>query len=372
MAEQMSGPSFRDLFGRDPDVAASAPGRVNLIGEHTDYNDGWVLPAAIPQRTHVELARRGDDTALVWSANVGAEDDPQSYVLGAEAPGRGFLDYVQGVTRVLRDEGISVPGYNLRIASDVPVGAGLSSSAALEVALLRALREAFSLPLDDVQIAKLGRRTENEFVGAPVGIMDQMAASLANTESALFLDTRTLGYELVPIPSSIELVVIDSAVPHSHVAGEYRTRRAACEEASALLGVTALRDLGTRDLDRMSRILPDLLFRRARHVITENERVIAAVAALRSGDVGTLGQLFYASHASMRDDYEVSVPPVDLLVELARSEPDVAGARLTGGGFGGSVVILAKQGAGRGIAARVAAAYEARSGLTPRVLVPSA
>jgi galactokinase len=370
LGEQAGEVSFRALFGRDPEILASAPGRVNLIGEHTDYNDGFVLPTAIPQRTTVELARRDDGAARVYSAEIGGEI--ASYAIGAEARAGSWIDYVAGVTHALVTEGHRVPGFDLRIRSEVPLGAGLSSSAALEVALLRALREAFSLPVDDVAIARLGRRAENEIVGAPVGIMDQMAASLASTDRALFLDTRSLAYQLVPLPDAAELVVIDSGVPHSHAAGEYRTRRAECEKACAILGVSALRDLGRADLDRAARALPDLLFRRARHVITENARVLAAVAALSAKDVVALGALFDASHASMRDDYEVSAPPVDLLVSLARKEPEVLGARLTGGGFGGAVVILARRGSGQAVAARVARAYTASSGFTASVLVPRA
>ena len=372
MIERASAPSFAELFGRAPDVRASAPGRVNLIGEHTDYNEGYVLPVAIPQRTSVELARRDDGTARVWSGDVESDAAPSRFVLGEEARGRGFLDYVQGVTRALREKGIAVPGFDARITSEVPLGAGLSSSAALSVALLRALRAAFALPIDDVGIARLGQRAENDLVGAPVGIMDPMASSLAGTESALFLDTRSLAYELVPIPPAIELVVIDSGVPHSHATGEYRARRADCERASALLGIPSLRALAAADLAGLASSLPEALLRRARHVVTENERVLATVAALRSGEVAALGPLFAASQASMRDDYEVSVPPIDRLVELARAEPDVVGARLTGGGFGGSVVIVARRGSGRGVAARIARAYEESSGFTPRVLVPSA
>jgi galactokinase len=264
LIERVAAPSFAELFGRAPDVIASAPGRVNLIGEHTDYNDGYVLPAAIPQRTRVELARRDDGTARVWSADVESGSAPSRYVLGEEARGRGFLDYLQGVTRALREDGLAVPGFDARIASEVPVGAGLSSSAALEVALLRALRAALALPVDDVHIARLGQRAENDLVGAPVGIMDPMASSLATTESALFLDTRSLAYELIPIPPAIELVVIDSGVPHSHATGEYRARRAECERACALLGVRWLCDLAVNDLDRIARSLPEVLLRRMR------------------------------------------------------------------------------------------------------------
>jgi galactokinase len=359
---------FVRLFGRSPAVRADAPGRVNLIGEHTDYNGGFVLPTAIPQRTRVELAPRGDGT--VRAASTAAEKDGVlSYTLGAEQPGRGWLDYVGGLTRLLCGGGHALGGFEVRIESAVPLGSGLSSSAALSVSLLRALRAAFGLALDDVQIARLGQRSENEFVGAQVGIMDPMAASLADEGTALFLDARSLHYERVPLPAGADLVVINSGVAHNHAAGDYNTRRAECERACALLGVRQLRDLDAADLPRVE-ALPEPLRRRARHVVTEDERVVAAVAALRAGDCERLGALFYASHASQRDDYEVSVPEIDLLVDLARADGEVYGARLTGGGFGGSVVLLAHAGRGADVAGRVTREYAARSARTPRVLVP--
>ncbi|HLH23447.1 MAG TPA: galactokinase [Chloroflexota bacterium] len=358
---------FRAHFGREPAVTASAPGRVNLIGEHTDYNGGFVLPTAIPQRAHVALAPRGDARVRVASANV--PGGVASYALGTETPGRGWLDYVQGVTQALRAAGHAVGGFEAYVASTVPLGSGLASSAALEVALLRALRAAFGLPLDDVALAHCGQRAENEFVGARVGIMDQLAASLAEPGSALFLDTRSLAHERVPLSAAVDLVVIDSGVKHAHAAGAYNARRAECERTCALLGVVELRDVGTADLARIA-ALPDPLDRRARHVVTENARVLAAVDALRAGDLPRLGALFAASHASLRDDYEVSVPEVDQLVALAAREPTVYGARLTGGGFGGAVVVLARAGAGAGVAARLAAAYAAAAGRTATILLP--
>ncbi|HEY0097020.1 MAG TPA: galactokinase, partial [Archangium sp.] len=282
---------------------------------------------------------------------------------------RGWLDYVQGVTHVLRAEGITVGGFDLWLRSDVPLGSGLSSSAALEVALLRGLREAFGLTLDDVRIALLGQKVECDFVGAPVGVMDQMASSLAQGSSAIFLDTRTLQYERVPLPPGVEPIVINSGVTHSHSGGDYRVRRAECERAAQLLGVPQLRDLPDAELPR-ALALPEPLGRRVRHVLTENARVLATVKALRSGDLAALGPLLYDSHASQRDDYEVSVPEIDLLVDLGRAEPDVIGARLTGGGFGGSVVMLAKAGKGAAAAARIVARYAERSAHKATVLVP--
>jgi galactokinase len=375
-------PDFAIVFGRQPIVTASAPGRVNVIGEHTDYNGGYVLPIAIPQRSVVELAPRDDDRVRVVSDAVAApanatpsgraadagEPAIQEYRLGAETPVHAWVDYVQGCTRALREGGHTLGGFDAAISSTVPIGAGVSSSAALEVSLLRAVRRAFGLVLDDVALALVGHHAEHDFVGARVGVMDQMAASLADQATALFLDTRSLAYERVPIPDAGELIVIDSGIPHAHASGAYNTRRAECERACALLGVTQLRDLGIDDVPRVMR-LPEPLGRRARHVITENARVLAAVDALRRADLRALGTLLGESHASMRDDYEVSLPEIDVLVELGRGEGDVYGARLTGGGFGGSIVALARAGSGPAVVERVAGAYGARTGRKATALV---
>jgi galactokinase len=359
---------FKALFGRRPTVQAQAPGRVNLIGEHTDYNGGFVLPTAIPQVTRVELAPREDKAVRVWTTS-----DPNSeilqYEMGHETSLRGWINYIQGVTDLLRQEGFRLGGFDARIDSRVPVGSGLSSSAALTVSLMRGLRTAFALKIDDVLIARFGQRVENEFVGARVGIMDPMAASLADQGTALFLDARSLEYERVPLPARIDLIVIDSGVSHQHSTGDYNTRRAECEQACGLLGVRQLRDLSVSDSDRVA-ALPEPLCRRARHVVSESERVLQAVVAMRAGDLPKLGELFYASHASMKDDYQVSIAEIDLLVDLAKADPEVYGARLTGGGFGGSVVMLARAGAGRAVAERIAAAYAKRSGRQPKILVP--
>ncbi len=344
------------------------PGRVNLIGEHTDYNDGFVLPAALPLRTAVELAVRDDAVVRVWSAAF-AGRPPSVFPLNAGAAGD-WTDYVRGMAWVLAGRGVT-RGFDLRVESTVPVGSGLSSSAALLIAVGRALREAFDLGMDDLTLATLARRAETDFVGAPVGIMDQMACSLADTTGALFIDTCTLAYERVPLPPGAALLVVDSGVRHSHASGEYRVRREECRRAASALGVASLRDVGESDLPAIA-ALPEPLNRRARHVVTENARVHAAVAALRDGDLPEVGRLFLASHASMRDDYEVSVPAVDALVESAARAEGVFGARLTGGGFGGAIVALAETG-------RARAAGEAAIGqqsLTvpdrPRVLVPTA
>jgi galactokinase len=349
------------------EIHADAPGRVNLIGEHTDYQDGFVLPCAVPQRTYAALEVRSDRRVRVWSTQMGS--DPSEYSLGEETQGRGWVDYVQGVTWALARRRFALDGFDLRLRSDVPMGSGLSSSAALEVATLRALRIAFDLSVSDVELAQIAQYAETDFVGAPVGIMDQMASSLAGERDALFLDTRSLHFERIPLPARLDLVVIDSGVTHQHAGGEYVTRRRESEDAARLLGVAHLRDVSIEMLPRLA-VLPPLLARRARHIITENDRVLRARSALLTGDLPTLGDLFNASHASMRDDYEVSVPAVDRLVELAASVPSVFGARMTGGGFGGAIVIAAAAGHGREIAAQVAAAYEREDRPQPRILVP--
>jgi galactokinase len=361
---------FQDLYGFVPAVVASAPGRVNLIGEHTDYNGGFVLPTAIPQRTTVALTPRRDKAVHIASASMGEQPGIREYFIGMETPHHDWVDYIQGVTWALHTANHPLHGFDAWISSDVPLGSGLSSSAALEVALIRAMRSAFKLQLDDVQLARLGQVAENDFVGAHVGIMDQMAASLADEHTALFLDTRSMAYQRVPIPADLDLVVLNSGVAHDLASGDYNTRRAECELACELLGVRLLRDLGIADLPRVN-ALPEPLNRRARHVITENQRVLDAVAALRAGDLAHLGQLFYASHTSMRDDYQVSVPEIDLIVALARRKPDIYGARLTGGGFGGAVVMLARKGSGYAVGQHIAQEYAAQTGRSPALLVPA-
>jgi galactokinase len=361
--------SFQLLFGRPAAVHAEAPGRVNLIGEHTDYNLGYVLPAAIPQRTRVELARRADTLVRLWSDHF-PDAAPIEYRLGEERRQSDWADYVRGMTKVLAENAV-LGGFDARIASTVPLGSGLSSSASLEIAIGRALREAFALAIDDVALARAGRRAENELVGAPVGIMDQMACSLAGPGAALFLDTRSMDYEQIPLPSHASLLVIHSGVAHRHAAGSYADRRRECEEAAALLDVASLRDVSAGDLPNAIRRLPDVLGRRVRHVVTENQRVLDTVAALRPGDLASAGRLFVASHASMRDDFEISIPEIDLLVQLARDVQGTYGARLTGGGFGGSIVALAEPSTASTAAAEIAAAYQRETGNQASIMLPT-
>jgi galactokinase len=344
---------------------ADAPGRVNLLGEHTDYHGGLVLPTVLPQRTTVRLTTRPDDVVSVRSGTAG---DGGTYRLRHEERGRGWLDYVQGVTSALASRGIRTPGFDAAIESSVPIGAGVSSSAALTVALLRALREARAVALDDIAIARVAQAAETEFVGAPIGIMDQMACSVGRPGDALFLDTHTLAFEQIPLPATVAVVVIHSGHTHAHAAGEYTTRRRESFEAAALLGVDQLRELGVTALPRLA-ALPPVLARRARHIITENRRVLDGVAALRSGDTALLGALFNASHASMRDDYEISIADIDILVSCGQADPDIYGARMTGGGFGGAVVMLARAGTGTTAARRIMTAYERRTGRSGNILL---
>ncbi|MES2962864.1 MAG: galactokinase [Bdellovibrionota bacterium] len=347
-------------------IEAISNGRVNLIGEHTDYNDGWVLPTAIPQATRVRLTPREDMMVIGRTALRGGDE---RYEIGSERARAVWIDYVQGATKILHEEGHPIKGFEIEVASTVPTGSGLSSSAALEVATLKALREAYALKLDDPELARIGQRIENEFVGARVGIMDQMACALARFGEALFLDTKSLEFERIKIPmDELGLIVINSGVVHSNSGGDYNTRRAECEKACAQLGIPSLRHTSIEEVES-SRNLGPTEKKRARHVVTENARVHAAVAALKKGDLATLGRLFYESHASMRDDYAVSVQEIDLLVELCREQTGVFGARLTGGGFGGSIVALAEKGRGGAVAREVVARYGAKVSTRATILV---
>ena len=340
--------TFADAFGTEPEVSASASGRVNLLGEHTDYNEGFVLPTTIPQATHVQIARSPDRRVRFYAANLG---EFLEYEDEGPSP-EGFGRYVFGCIEVLKSRGVNVPPLMIHIASEVPMGGGLSSSAALEVAVLRGLREILNVQLDDVELAKLAQRAEVEYAGVRCGILDQMASSLGSADQMLFLDTRTLERKLLPMPGG-ELIVIDSGVARTLAGSGYNQRRSECESAAAMLGVKALRDETT--LDRIGK-LPEPLNRRARHVITENARVLEAAQGV---GVERFGELMNASHASLRDDYEVSVPALDKLVDLLQQQPNVYGARLTGAGFGGACVALAHLGSANAVKSDVLKAYAA-------------
>ena len=332
--------SFEELFGRAPEVTAKAPGRVNLLGEHTDYQGGFVLPAAIPQQATVSIARSGGDAHRLHSANL---NETLSVPLGEK--GTGFAPYLTGSIAL---SGVT-DALDVWVSSDVPSG-GLSSSAALELSTLRALRTLYGLNFDDVELALLGVRVEHEYVGVMCGVMDQMASSLADTAHMLFLDTRSLERQKLPMPGGTQVLVIDSGVPRRLAESGYNERRGQVEEASRLLGVAQLRDV--TDLAALD-VLPGLLKRRARHVVSENARVLEALHA----DAEHFGQLMNASHASLRDDYEVSHPQVDVLVALLQQQAGVYGARMTGAGFGGAVVALVRAGQAKTVADAVLAKY---------------
>jgi galactokinase len=351
--------SFVCAFGSAPAVVASAPGRVNLLGEHTDYNDGYVLPTAIPQRTTVALRPNGGTDFVVHAASLGQ----QARFGTAAPPAEQFARYVFGCIREVLALGVRVPALDIAIESRVPMGVGLSSSAALEVAVLRALRELLALDLDDVRLARLAQAAEIAYAGVNCGIMDQMACSLADTRRMLFLDTRTLARRLLPLPAGAELLVVDSGLSRSLAGSAYNERRAQCEAAAQRLGVPALRDVtDVADLHA----LPAPLLQRARHVVTENLRVLQAAGGV---DATAFGRLMNASHASLRYDYAVSTASMDRLVGLLQKHGAVFGARLTGAGFGGACVALCRAGEAGRVGIDVLAEYnEGHDG--GRVLVP--
>lgn len=340
-------------------VRESAPGRVNLLGEHTDYNDGFVLPIATPQRTHVVLGYSDDDKHHLYSDTL---HEVVTFSHEGTAPA-GFGSYVEGCIRMLEKNDIDVPPLKIHVSSEVPMGSGLSSSAALEIAVLRALRRMLGLTLDDVVLAILAQQAEIRFAHVNCGIMDQMAASLADCSNMLFLDTRSLDRRLLPLPADSELIVIDSGVARTLATSKYNERRAECEEAASLLGVKALRD--ATDMDAVES-LPEPLRRRARHVTTENARVQEAskgVSAKR------FGELMNASHVSLRDDYVVSIPALDLLSGMLRRHADVFGAKLTGAGFGGACVALCRRGQSVAVATQILNDYNNLK-VHGRVLLP--
>ena len=348
--------AFHAWTDRQPVGVWAAPGRVNLIGEHTDYNDGYVMPFALAQRVLIAAAPRDDGTWRVTSLN---NDSTETFRPADLQPGMtGWQAYVAGVVWALDEAGHRVGGADLVLTSDVPEGAGLSSSAALECSVLTALADLNDLDIAGLKRAKLARRAENVFVGAPTGLMDQAASTLCTAGHALFFDCRTDDAEQVRFDTAsagLEILVLDTKTPHALVDSEYAARRASCEEAARLLGVPALRDV--TNLDTALDQLPDTVIRRrVRHVVTENARVLEAVTVLRAGRIADLAPLLDASHASMRDDFEITVPQVDLAVEVARAS-GALGARMTGGGFGGCIIALVPAGDVERIASDIASGF---------------
>ncbi|WP_375385191.1 galactokinase [uncultured Microbacterium sp.] len=360
---------LRGLTDAEPFGGWSAPGRVNLIGEHTDYNDGFVLPFAIDHRTHVALGIRQDAVIRVTSTFAADAVEVPIAELPSLFPSEGrvpeWAAYPLGVAWALVAASVVDPselsGLDLAIASDVPIGAGLSSSAAIEGATATALNDAWQLGLDRVALARIGRTAENDAVGAPTGIMDQMAAMLGRADAGIFLDCRSLEATVVDLgfaAAGLEVLVIDTGVKHSHATGGYRDRRESCELGARLMGVMALRDVSVEDLPRAAEIMDDVTFRRVRHIVTENQRVLDTVHTLRTEGAGAIGELLLASHASMRDDFEISVPELDTAVDSAMTAGAV-GARMTGGGFGGAAIALVDHDRVATTMDAVAAAFEA-------------
>ncbi|MFV0319281.1 MAG: galactokinase [Microbacterium sp.] len=382
---------FAELTGSAPAAVFSAPGRVNLIGEHTDYNDGFVLPFAIDRRTYASVGMRDDDVVRVVTTDDAGDSRAASPSRGAHLPLSAlaaptfprdavpeWAAYPLGVAwALLRATGARPRhGVDIAIASDVPIGAGLSSSAAIEGAAASALDDVWALGLDAQALARVGRAAENEAVGAPTGIMDQMASMLGRAGAALFLDCRSLDTTLVDLglaEAELEIVVIDTRVTHAHSTGGYGDRRAACERAAAAMAVPSLRELTEADLPALAARVDDETSRRARHVVTENQRVLDTVRTLRTEGPRAIGPLLTASHASLRDDFEVSTPELDTAVDAALAA-GALGARMTGGGFGGAAIALVPTEHVEQVRDAVTAAFEASAFTAPHVFpaIPSA
>ncbi len=365
---------FRTLYGTQSRVFR-APGRVNLIGEHTDYNDGFVMPAAIDFAVWIAIAPRQDRKLAVHSINFSQSTEIDMGQDGAAQ--KHWSDYIHGVAVMLGKAGHRLRGANLLVRGDVPIGSGLSSSAAVEVASALALLGNSGLSMGCVELAKLCRRAENEFVGVQVGIMDQFISCGGQADHALMLDCRSLEFRLLPLPAEVSLVICNTMVKHELGSGEYNTRRAQCEEGVRILarsapGMRALRDGTLEQLEQHRSELPEVVYRRCRHVISENTRVLQAASALEERDLDRFGHLMGESHRSLRDDYEVSCRELDVMVDLAAKQEGVFGARMTGGGFGGCTINLVKSEAVADFQNSVSRAYEQATGLKPQIFVSSA
>jgi galactokinase len=361
---------FRDLHGGDCRLFR-APGRINLIGEHTDYNDGFVMPAAVDLNCWVAVAPVANRAVEVYSSNF---RESRLFHLDQPKALHDWSDYVQGVALMLERSGYLIPGAKMLIASDVPMGSGLSSSAAVEVAAALALLDLQRRFCDRLQLVELCHRAEDEFVGARCGLMDQFICCHGKAGKLVLLDCRTLRHNYFPVPEDARVMICNTMVKHAIASGEYNVRRSQCEDGVRLLsdsisGISALRDVSIEDLERLRAQLPPTIYRRCRHVVSENQRVQSAAAALQEGNLQRFGQLMAASHRSLRDDYEVSSPELDLMVDLANRVEGVYGARMTGGGFGGCTVNLVAAGAVAGFTAKVASAYQARMGVVPDIRV---
>ena len=365
---------FRKLFGTEPRVYR-APGRVNLIGEHTDYNEGFVMPAAIGFSTLVAITRRADTRVNVRSQTFGESIsvDMSDHL----TPRHAWSDYVVGVIDQIRKAGIPLCGADLLIQGDVPIGAGLSSSASIEVATGLSVLTEHHQPVDKTQLALLCQRAENEFVGMRCGIMDQFISCYGLRNHALMLDCRSLEFKLLPLSPEARMVICNTMVKHEHASGEYNQRRAACEEGVRILkqhvpAIRSLRDVSIDELERHRQELPPIVYRRCRHVVTENDRVQRAASMLERGKLSEFGQLMAQSHASLGGDYEVSCRELDIMVDLALAQRGIFGARMTGGGFGGCTINLVDASQAESFRQEVAQAYEKATGLKPQVYISAA
>ncbi|MEE2570843.1 galactokinase [Pseudarthrobacter sp. J64] len=350
---------FEESFGRLPDGVWQAPGRVNLIGEHTDYNEGFVLPFAIDKTARVAVAIRQDSTIRLLSTYGGQGLTTADAASLDPASAKGWTKYPLGVIWALQQKGIDVPGLDLLLDSDVPLGAGLSSSHAIECAVISALNDLTGGGLIPEEMVLATQKAENDFVGAPTGIMDQSASLRGAKGHAVFLDCRNQDVQLVPFesePAGLVMLVIDTKVSHSHADGGYASRRASCELGAEVLGVPALRDVTVGDLEEAAGLLDEVTFRRVRHVVTENDRVLQTVELLSSEGPGAIGPLLDASHVSMRDDFEISCPELDLAVDVSRKNGAI-GSRMTGGGFGGAAIALTPVAAEAEVRAAVVRAF---------------
>jgi galactokinase len=361
---------FVERFGASPAALTRAPGRVNLIGEHTDYNDGYVLPLAINRAVWIALRPRSDREVDVWSMDF---DEPGHFTLdGLERARSGWIEYLKGIAWVLKDAGFHLTGWEGVIGSDVPIGAGLSSSAAIELATARTFAEVSKVPWKPAAMARLAQRAENEWVGVNCGIMDQMISAVGREGHAVLIDCRSLGTRPVSLPEGTVVVILDTATRRGLVDSAYNERRRQCETAAQFFGVPALRDVTPDVFESRAGNLDAVTRRRARHVVSENTRTLAAADAADRGDATTVGNLMNESHRSLRDDFEVSSAALDAIVEIAQTQPACYGARMTGAGFGGCAVALVDHDETAPFVERVTSEYSRRTSLTPKLYVTEA
>ena len=373
MDNQVLSFNFETHYGEAPALIAHAPGRVNIIGEHTDYNEGFVFPAAINFGTWVAATKRADNDIVVTAMDYENQQNQFSLSDINYDEEQGWANYVRGAVKVLKEAIPDFGGANLLVTGNVPQGAGLSSSASFEVAILKALSALYELPLDGVQAALLGQKAENTFVGCSCGIMDQLISAMGNEGMAMLLDCQSLAIEHSPLPDSHQIVIINSNVKRGLVDSEYNLRRQQCEQGASLLGVSSLREATMEMLEGAKAHMPEVVYRRAKHIVTENARTLAASQALKAGDIETVSEAMAQSHISMRDDFEITVRPIDYLVEIIGEVLGKSGGvRMTGGGFGGCVVALVPSDKVEAVKQVVADKYSDETGYSADIYVCTA